>query len=305
MRLVHDEVRVQVPATSANLGPGFDSFGLAHTIHDRVRVRATTGRTEVRVFGEGAGEVPDGDDHLVVRALRGGLDHVGAPQAGFSLDCENAIPHGRGLGSSAAAVIAGLVAARGLISEPEALADDVLLQLATEFEGHPDNAAPALLGGATVAWMDGRQAHAARIEVDPRIELTVLVPTERLPTSRARAALPATVSHADAAFNAGRAGLLTLALTSRPDLLLPATADRLHQAQRADAMMASIALVRRLRSEGHPAVISGAGPTVLVLSALDGDTVAGLGPEWSVRRPAIDTDGVRPLTADTGIENSR
>ncbi|UFU02145.1 homoserine kinase [Ruania suaedae] len=295
MRLVRDEVRVQVPATSANLGPGFDSFGLAHALHDRVRVRATAGRTEVRVFGEGAGEVPGGDDHLVVRALRAGLDHAGAPQAGFSLDCENAIPHGRGLGSSAAAVVAGLVAARGLISEPEALDDHVLLQLATEFEGHPDNAAPALLGGATVAWMNGREAHAARIEVDPRIAVTVLIPTERLPTSRARAALPATVAHADAAFNAGRAGLLTLALSSRPDLLLPATADRLHQAQRADAMMASIALVGRLREAGHPAVVSGAGPTVLVLADLGGEVVAGLGPEWTVRRPAIDADGARTI----------
>ncbi|UFU07643.1 homoserine kinase [Ruania halotolerans] len=300
MRLVRDEVRVRVPATSANLGPGFDAFGLAHTIHDHVRVRATTGETEVRVIGEGAGEVSGGDDHLVVRALRAGLDHVGAPQAGFSLDCENAIPHGRGLGSSAAAVVAGLVAARGLISEPEALNDRVLLELATDFEGHPDNAAPALLGGATVAWMQGRNAHAARIEVDSRIALTVLVPTERLPTKRARAALPATVSHADAAFNAGRAGLLTLALTSRPDLLMAATEDRLHQTQRADAMMASIALVGRLREAGHPAVVSGAGPTVLVFDDLSHRALelAGLGSavqEWSVRRPSIDLVGAQIL----------
>ncbi|SEE99753.1 homoserine kinase [Ruania alba] len=300
MRLVRDEVRVRVPATSANLGPGFDAFGLAHTVHDQVRVRATTGATEVRVIGEGAGEVSDGDDHLVVRALRAGLEHVGAPQAGFSLDCENAIPHGRGLGSSAGAVVAGLVAARGLISEPEALDDQVLLELATEFEGHPDNAAPALLGGATVAWMQGRAARAARIEVNPQIALTVLIPTERLPTKRARAALPATISHADAAFNAGRAGLLTLALSTRPDLLMAATEDRLHQTQRADAMMATIALVGRLREAGHPAVVSGAGPTVLVFSELEHRDLeavglAGAGETWTVRRPTIDTAGAQLL----------
>lgn len=291
MRLQRDEVTVRVPATSANLGPGFDAFGLAHCLHDVVSVRATAGATEVLVTGEGAGEVPTGDDHLVVRALRAGLDHAGAPQAGFSLHCHNSIPHGRGLGSSAGAVVAGLLAARGLINEPEALDDEVLLNLATSFEGHPDNAAPALLGGATVAWMEGDRARAAQIPLHPQVRPTVLVPAERLPTKRARAALPATVAHADAAFNAGRAGLLVLALSQRPDLLLPATDDRLHQSQRADAMMATAALVQRLRAAGAPAVISGAGPTVLVLTELTTGQRALVGDQWQVLTPAVDVDG--------------
>lgn len=221
MRLVRDQVTVTVPATCANLGPGFDSFGLAVAIHDVVQVRATTGATHVHVSGAGAGEVPDGEDHLVVRAMRVALDQVGAPQAGLELRCANAIPHGRGLGSSAAAVIAGLVAVRELISEPEALHDGLILQLATELEGHPDNAAPALHGGVTIAWMDQGQAHAAQVPLHD-LEVTVLIPQGRLSTSRARTALPRTIAHADAAANSARAGLLTLALGGRPELLFAA-----------------------------------------------------------------------------------
>lgn len=291
MRLLRDEVTVRVPATSANLGPGFDAFGLAHGIYDVVAVRAIAGPTDVQVTGEGAGEVPTGEDHLVVRALRAGLDYAGAPQAGFSLHCHNDIPHGRGLGSSAAAVVSGLLAARGLINEPEALDDESLLNLATEFEGHPDNAAPALFGGVTVAWMEGPQARAAPVPLHPEVQPTLLIPTERLPTSRARAVLPGTVAHADAAFNAGRAGLLVLALSTRPDLLLPATDDRLHQAQRADAMMATAALTGRLREAGAPAVISGAGPTVLVLAPLTQAQHDVVGEAWQVLSPSIDLDG--------------
>ena len=144
MRIQHTQVTVQVPATSANLGPGFDTLGLALDLCDELSVRATTGGLEITVDGEGAGSVPHGEEHLVVRALRRGLDHAGAPQSGLALHAVNRIPHGRGLGSSAAATVAGLLLARGMISEPEALDDETVLQLATEFEGHPDNAAPAL-----------------------------------------------------------------------------------------------------------------------------------------------------------------
>ena len=296
MRLVRDRVSVRVPATSANLGPGFDAFGLALAIQDVVHVRATAGATHVEVSGHGANEVPGGEDHLVVRALRAGLDHARAPQAGLSLRCENEIPHGRGLGSSAAAVVAGLVAARGLIGEPEALDDETVLRLATEFEGHPDNAAAALLGGATIAWLEDGLARAARIEVSAGTRVTVLVPTSRLATHRARAALPAQVLHADAAFNAGRAGLLTLALTARPDLLFPATEDRLHQQHRAGVMPASVDLVRRLRAAGLPAVISGAGPSVLVLGDVEDEIIGAYAGDWEASRPAVDRDGAQILT---------
>jgi homoserine kinase len=300
VRLVADHVTVRVPATSGNLGPGFDSFGIALGLHDVVEVRAVTGETSVEVEGEGAGEVPDGEDHLVVRAIRAGLEYVGAPQAGLALRCVNAIPHGRGLGSSAAAVVAGLVAARALVSEPEALDPDSLLSLATEFEGHPDNAAPALLGGATIAWDGGAGPVAVRLPVLPTLAATVLVPTERLSTSAARAALPATVPHRDAATNAGRAGLLTFALTERSDLLLAATQDRLHQHYRAPAMPASVDLVDRLRERSHAAVVSGAGPSVLVLRdgespRLAADVAHVAGASWQVLELAVEAAGAQVI----------
>jgi len=291
VRLIADRTAVRVPATSANLGPGFDAFGLALALHDLVEVRAVTGPSSVHVEGEGAGEVPDGEDHLVVRAIRAGLEYVGAPQAGLELRCTNAIPHGRGLGSSAAAVVAGLVAARALVSEPEALDDTSILGLATDFEGHPDNAAPALLGAATIAWIDDDGPRAARLPVLEVISATVLVPQLRLSTSKARSTLPGHVPHKDAARNAGRAGLLTLALTQRPDLLLAATDDRLHQGYRAAVMPESVALVERLRERGHAAVVSGAGPSVLVLHGAEGEDrveiSAVAGPSWRSLQLAV------------------
>ncbi len=309
MRLGADMARVRVPATSANLGPGFDALGLALALHDDVEVRALgSAEVVVDVVGEGAGEVPSGEDHLVVRALRHALDHVGAPQTGLHLTCRNRIPHGRGLGSSAAAVVAGILAARALVAEPEAIDDAQALRLATELEGHPDNAAPALLGGATVAWCekpagDGPQAvGAARLTVDPRIAPVVIVPSSRLSTSHARGVLPDRVPHADAAFQAGRAALLVHALGHEPSLLMAATEDRLHQQYRRAVMPDSLALVDALRARGVAAVVSGAGPTVLVLARqvpgggtdADGaveDVFGGTMGGWRVLRPRVDTAG--------------
>ena len=293
---MQDRVRVRVPASSANLGPAFDAMGLALGIHDTVEVRTTRGPTQVEVVGQGAGVVPVDEDHLVVRAMRAGLGHAGARQVGFSLRCTNAIPHGRGLGSSAAAVVAGLLAARGLLEDPDALDDDAVLALATRFERHPDNAAAALLGGATIAWLDGDIPHAVRIGVAPDLAPAVFVPEARLATTTARAVLPSRVPHEDAAQNAGRAALLVVALTGRRDLLLPATEDRLHQAYRSDVMRASLDLVSSLRADGVPAVVSGAGPSVLVLDGLTPRveaTRATLG--WQVLRPGVDDRGAQLL----------
>lgn len=334
MRIVTDAVTVRVPATSANLGPGFDAFGLAVGLHDEVRVRATTGATTTTVHGEGAGSVPAGEKHLVVQAIRAGLEIAGAPQLGLELEAFNAIPHGRGLGSSAAAVVAGLVVARGFLSEPEALADEVILALATEWEGHPDNAAAAIYGGATIAWTtplapslggsglggsglggapglggglgdaetggadDDAQGRveAARLDVDPGLIVTALVPETALATHVARSVLPATVPHGDAAFTAGRAALLTLALLGRGDLMMAATEDRLHQRYRGEVLASSIALVDWLRAAGQPAVISGAGPTVLVLGEVPAPmrkTLAGQG--WRPLVLPVDRGGARVL----------
>ncbi|MFC7406319.1 homoserine kinase [Georgenia alba] len=292
MRIAREQVRVRVPATSANLGPGFDALGLALGVWDDVTVRAVAGPTRVVVEGEGHGSLPDGEDHLVVRAVRAGLEMAGAPQAGLELHCRNAVPHGRGMGSSAAAVVAGLVAARGLISDQSALDDDTLLGLATELEGHPDNAAPALLGGATTSWVDAEGPHAVAIPIAAGLRPTVLVPQETLTTSSARRVLPRQVPFDDAAHNVARVALLVLALGGRTDLLLAATEDRLHQDYRADVMRPTADAVRALRDAGWPAVVSGAGPSILVLEPLDratGDALAAHG--WQVLDPGVAPDG--------------
>lgn len=297
MRLGADHVRVRVPATSANLGPGFDALGLALGHHDEVEVRALAGTdVDVEVTGEGAGELPTGEDHLVVQAIRAALDDVGAPQVGLHLQCRNAIPHGRGLGSSAAAVVAGILAARMLISEPEVLHNTAAFRIASAFEGHPDNAAPAILGGATVSWTAADGPHATTLPLHPDVVPVVLVPTERLATRTARGVLPATVPHGDAAFTAGRAALLVQALCHRPELLLTATEERLHQEYRAVVMEQTWQLVQTLRLAGQAAVVSGAGPSVLVLErASDGDAgartraevLASAAGSWQVLTPGV------------------
>ncbi|MCI1964116.1 MAG: homoserine kinase [Ancrocorticia sp.] len=272
MGFARDTARVRVPATSGNLGPGFDCMGMAHSVWDEVSVRLTTGKTRVRIFGEGQGNLPDDDSHLVVRALRRGLDVAGLPQSGIELTCRNGIPQGRGLGSSAAAVVAGLMLVRGLMRDPELFDDAAMLRVATEFEGHPDNAAPAIYGGAVVAWMEKGVPQAVPLRVSPDVTATLLVPDAELLTETARAVLPAEVPHADAAFNASRAALLVVALEHRPDLLWQATQDKLHQDYRADAMQASADALRWLRGAGWPTVVSGAGPSLLVFGTLDPET---------------------------------
>lgn len=307
MRLGSDHVRVRVPATSANLGPGFDALGLALAHYDTVEVRALgSAEVTVEVTGEGATELPTGEDHLIVRAIRAALDDVGAPQVGLHLTCHNTIPHGRGMGSSAAAVVAGILAVRMLIGDPDALGNTAAFRIASAFEGHPDNAAPAILGGATIAWTGPDGPHATALPLHPEVAPVVLVPPGRCATKTARGVLPATVSHADAAFTAGRAALLVQALCHRPELLLDATVDRLHQDFRAAVMPATLELVGALRAAGQAAVVSGAGPSVLVLErASEGDaaarTRAGLlgapGPDgmtasgWQVLMPGIAAGG--------------
>ena len=304
-------VRVRVPATSANLGPGFDALGLCLELHDDVVVRAVPASggarsTTVTVTGEGAGTLDTDDANLVVRALRAGVAHVLSGRARVELpslvvECTNRIPHGRGLGSSAAAVVAGLLAARGLlVSGEEALDDATVLALATALEGHPDNVAPALLGGLTIAWTPagGAGPAALRLDPDPGVRPIVLVPAGALSTTTARGLLPATVPHADAAHAAGRSALLVAALTGRPDHLLAATEDRLHQGYRAAAMPDSAHLLTRLRAAGLPAVVSGAGPSLLVLARAGEEATVGLlagqdAAPWTVLPLAVDSAGAR------------
>ncbi|MFE4520147.1 homoserine kinase [Kitasatospora sp. NPDC056783] len=260
-------VRVRVPATSANLGPGFDAFGLALGLYDDVVVRVSDSGLSVDIAGEGAETLPRDERHLLVRSMRAAFDRLGGQPRGLEVVCANRIPHGRGLGSSSAAICAGIVAARAVtIGGPSALDDDALLALASELEGHPDNVAACLRGNFTIAWTDEESARAVALEPSEQVVPVVFVPAGEVLTETARGLLPKTVPLADAAVNAGRSALLVEALTRRPDLLFAATEDRLHQDYRASAMPDSAALVGALRAEGVPAVISGAGPTVLALT---------------------------------------
>jgi homoserine kinase len=294
-------VRVRVPATSANLGPGFDTFGLALGLYDDLVVRVTDHGLHVDIAGEGAASLPRDERHLVVRALRAGFAVLGGQPRGLEVVCANRIPHGRGLGSSAAAIVSGLVAARALVvGGTERLADTGLLGLATRLEGHPDNVAACLLGGFTLAWAPRGRARVLRLMPSPQVVPLLFIPPRELSTEKARGLLPQSVPHADAAANAGRAALFVEALTRRPDLLLDATEDRLHQDYRAPAMPDSHDLVRRLRAASVPAVISGAGPTVLALaSASTADPairLAGVAADgWRVERPGVAGSGASVL----------
>ncbi len=327
-------VRVRVPATSANLGPGFDSLGLALALHDVVLAQIGGPGLTVEVTGAGAATIERGEGHLVVRAMRACFDVIGEQPPGLLLRCHNDIPQGFGLGSSAAAIVAGLLAARALAGAHGArlLPDDTVLRLAAGLEGHADNVAACLAGGLTIAWIDpGGSTRCARLAPLPGLAPVLCVPSEGLSTTKARAVLPASVPHADAAKNAARAALLIAALTqpgaglswsasseadlAGPDqsgprpttldqaLLLAATEDFLHQPYRASSMPGSASLVAALRAAGVPAVVSGAGPAVLALIAPGAtpgsDVVAAVaaecGPGWTVRVLDVDHEGATVL----------
>ncbi|MFW6598559.1 homoserine kinase [Propionibacteriaceae bacterium Y2011] len=267
---------VLVPATSANLGPGFDSVGLALDRYDHVSATVTASGVEVDVSGEGESDVPRDGSHLVVRVIRHGLAELGCALSGLHLVATNTIPHGRGLGSSAAAIVAGLGLAWGLARPDTELDREWLLAQAAELEGHPDNVAAAVFGGYTIAWYEdpGQQgvgtdlvgpAVAVSLPVHADLGIVALVPDQSLATRQAREVLPTQVPFAEAVATAGRAALLTHAITTAPELLGPATRDWLHQAPRATQFPESASLLAELREAGHAAVISGAGPTVLVV----------------------------------------
>ncbi|MBP1241536.1 homoserine kinase [Frigoribacterium sp. PvP120] len=261
-------VVVKVPATSANLGPGFDTLGLALSHYDRLVVSETRGAgVAVHVDGVGAGEVPTDESNLVVRSIAATYRAAGVPLPGLRLEARNAIPHGRGLGSSAAAIVSGVMAAKGLLEGRVDFTPDQLLAVATELEGHPDNVAPALFGGLTIAWTTSAGPSHKRLLVHRGVSPVVFVPETTLSTSLARSLQPASVPHEDATFNVSRSALLVAALIQSPELLLAATEDRLHQSYRASAMPETDMLIRVLRQAGLAAVVSGAGPSLLVLGS--------------------------------------
>ncbi|MBV7295098.1 homoserine kinase [Corynebacterium sp. TAE3-ERU12] len=263
-------VRVTVPGSSANLGPGFDTLGLALSIYDVVEVEVIESGIEVEIEGEGAHELPRNESHLVVRAIQAGLRASGVTAPGIRVSCHNTIPQSRGLGSSAAAAVAGVAAANGLAGF--ALTDGQVIQTASAFEGHPDNAAASVLGGAVVSWTDkpvdghtSPQYRAVGLDVHPDIKATALVPTFHASTNAVRQVLPSDVSHVDARFNVSRTAVMVTALTKHPELLWEGTRDRLHQTYRAEVLPVTAEWVNRLRNRGYAAFLSGAGPTCLVV----------------------------------------
>ncbi len=316
-------VRVRVPATSANLGPGFDALGLALTLHDDVHAWISESGLSIEISGECAHLARAGEGHLVVQAMRAAFAATGGQPPGLGLRCTNRIPHGRGLGSSAAAIVAGILAARALAEsgpgDPGALDQaGALLGLATELEGHPDNVAACLNGGLTIAWTADGQPRTVRLEPLSSIRPVVCVAPSPVRTHVARGLLPELVPHQDAAANAGRSALLVAALTQRAAdqdqaanlsavTLLAATEDWLHQGYRASAMPDTHALVRGLRDAGIPAVVSGAGPSVLALLTsqknadyrhhLDslGSIVRETGIAWHISSLDVERQGARVL----------
>lgn len=257
---------VRVPASSANLGPGYDCMGMALDWFDEVTLVTRDDGIDVDVTGEGADQVPRDASHLIVETFLAGLASLGVePPAGLRLSAHNSIPHGRGLGSSSAAITAGLLLAWAY-AHPRAQPDRQWMErIGTELEGHADNVAAVILGGLALAWGTAASGRAVSAPLSGDMRALAYIPHQALATVEARRVLPGQVSHADAAANTGRAALLVHALAQRPDLLFDATEDWLHQRYRAGLMPRSAALVERLRADGHAAIISGAGPTVVVL----------------------------------------
>lgn len=264
-------VQVSVPASSANLGPAFDALGLALDLRDVYVAQILDEEGfDIDVTGEGADEIPRDGKNLVIKAMLRGFEFMGGKPRGIALRALNVIPHGRGLGSSAGAIVGGLSLARGLVLNGHQLMSDAdVIALATDLEGHPDNISAALLGGATIAWMENRMGIptgcAVKIPVHQQIRALVLVPTNHLSTAKARRLLPDTISHSEATINAGRSALLVHALSAHPELLFPATEDHLHQEFRREGMARSVDLMKKLRAAGVAAMISGAGPSILIL----------------------------------------
>jgi homoserine kinase len=300
------QVTVTVPATSANLGPGYDSLGLALSLHDTLTVETLdTGELLFELTGEGSESLPRDASHLVVKAITAALEHLGFRHQGLKIKADNVNPHGRGLGSSASAVVAAVTAANALVPEGSRRDRHWVLQLTSEMEGHPDNVAPAIFGGLALSWQDSDQYSSTCATVLESVIPIVAVPDYELSTEAARALLPASVGHHAAAMNSGRAALLIHALTQKPEFLLAGTEDFLHQSYRAEAMRPSAALIGALRKAGYAAVVSGAGPTVLVLANGEAEATAALDfietfkasntPDiaWRVLKLAVDVEGAK------------
>lgn len=267
-------VTVHVPATSANLGSGYDSFGLALGVYNTVSAELSlSDEWHVQVLGEGENDEAVRRDNRVVEAMVRLFAEAGRPDQAARVWCHNEVPIGRGLGSSSAAIVGGLVAANELVERPFGRAD--LFRMAATLEGHPDNVAAALAGGFTMCWGNGAPEY-ARVEPAAGLAAVCMVSCEPLATAKARELLPGSVPHADAAFNVGRAGLLTAGIAlGRRDLIGPGMRDRLHEPYRLAAVPDLDRVCEVLVVAGADgAALSGSGPTVIGLVCGADDTDA-------------------------------
>jgi len=291
------KVSVKIPATSANLGPGFDTLGMALSFYDEYVAEVISSGLEIEVHGEGSSDIPTDATNLIYKTIEMVFAKQGVAVPPLRITCHNNIPHGRGMGSSGAAVSGGVMLAAGLLSGTREFTEAELLGFATEIEGHPDNVAPALFGGLTIAWMDESGPHHKKLTVHRGVSPLVLVPPNQMSTKLARSLQPESVPHTDAVFNVSRSALLVAALTQSPELMFAATEDRLHQNYRASAMPETSKLIEILREHGHPAVVSGAGPSVLVLEIDPQERVKAIAltnqhfPSWSPLTLAVDYKG--------------
>lgn len=260
-------VKVRVPATVANLGPGFDALGVAVRMHLEIDIEPRRDSVDILIEGEGAEHLPADETNLVIKSMNTFFDFVGRRPPGYAVRVKNPIPLGSGLGSSAAAVVGGLYAARSVTGRT--VPQTEMVQLATELEGHPDNVMPALLGGLVVCYrsQDGSELRSFRLEPSERLVPILAVPAEGFSTAEARKALPADVSFGDAQFTASRAALLVAAMISGSgsDVLAEAMNDRLHEPHRLKLMPETAAVHEELRAAGLAVALAGAGPSLLVV----------------------------------------
>lgn len=260
-------VHVRIPATVANLGPGFDALGAAIRMHLEIEIEPRRDSIEVMVEGEGAEQLPEDDTNLVIRSMNTFFDHVGRRPPGFAVRVKNPIPIASGLGSSAAAVVGGLFAARAITGRTVPQAE--MVHLATSIEGHPDNVMPALLGGLVVCYRDtvSDELRYLRLEPSDRLVPIVAVPRQGYSTNEARKALPEDVSFSDAQFTASRAALLVAAITTGAgsDVLADAMDDRLHEPHRLKLMPETSAVHMEIKDTGLPVALAGAGPSLLIV----------------------------------------
>jgi homoserine kinase len=279
---------VRAPATAANLGPGFDTLALALDLWNEVEVDLDASPA-VEVSGQGAGELPEDASNLVIRSMTHIAREAGRVLPPLALRCINRIPLERGLGSSAAAVVGGLVAADRLLGL--GLEPDRLLEVAVDVEGHADNVAACLRGGLVIAYLSSEGWRAERLDPHDDLRPVLVIPEhDRLATADARRVLPRDVPLAEAAFNVGRTALVVVALTRNLDVLPVALEDRLHQRRRLPLTPESRAVFEDLRTAGVPVCVAGAGPSLLAFETGDVQ-VPELGPSWRTLRLQVARNG--------------